>query len=853
MDVVSHCPLSVASIRWQPRIGLHALTVVVKATYQLAPGTSALATQQDEVNAYENHWNDDATRSLYAPSDLVPFKPQSEVLLVGYAYAAQEVPTRKLTARLIAAGIDKSINVHGDRIFGKDGVVRDGASFTKLPIRYERAAFGSTNPVGMRLDATPDRSGGVALPNLVPPGPTSFTSGETIESIGFGPIAAAWPERARRLPKHLSELPLSWNERPLPEGLDPSYFNAAPTDQRVAQLVPDEQIRLEYLHPKHSSLSTRLAGVVPKVQVERANGQDDLLMIADTLWIDTDRFLCTLTWRGQIRLEHPEAQGRVIVSMSRVSTDRETVQRSAPNIAPPPGSVPRPSLDKTLPPPASNPGSVPRPSLEQTMSLPASSPGSARRPVLDTKRQDLSSQSPSRSSEVSPPPMPFVPAKPGVDRADTRLAPRTASLTDRIEVGGTYVFTSNAPPPAPLPFVGASEPPRPAIPPSAQLAAPALTNDIPPTHVVAAPAAPAMTVGQAAMHNKLNASAVPNAPAPDPMSGMLSTHASSDPRSEASTSTPQFGSVASLRQAGFVAGMPPSSVTAASHAAADPAIYGAGMARDGASLARTRTPVELLWYDPAFVENIRKDRVLRAILDERNKAAPKKKSDPKTDNAPRPNGPDPKEQEDVAAILTLGQAQGIEALGAAMSEAIDEMGTFRPPLVLLSGDLEFPFDEVETLKATVAAVTPLSTGDKKLKELIDAVGELMRTPWLQAAGSVTDRLTAQIKETFTSGNRLLPSGFLETHTERILLENRHYQKRALLGQTWIRALFSSAGTWSRVPTYIPHGLARDLPMYVRFSARLIAEVRTQVDQYETHSCALRVVALGRTLGAAVRK
>lgn len=830
MDVVSYCPLRVASVRWQPRSGLHVLTVVAKATYQLTQGTSPLATQQDEVNEYENYWNDDPTRSLYAPSDLVPFKPRPDVLLVGYAYAPQEAPARTVTARLVVAGIDKGIEVHADRSLGHDGVVRESSPFTRLPLRYERAAAGWTNPVGMRPDAAPDRTGGVSLPNLVPPGRTSFLSGESIESIGFGPIASTWPVRARKLPQHMTELAADWYQRPLPEGLDPSYFNVAPSDQQVAQLRPDEQIYLEYLHPKHSSFTTQLAGVMPKVVVERATGQEELTMTPDTLWIDTDRYLCTLTWRGQIRLEHADAQGRVVVSMSQLSQDRDG-----------------PRVDGTL----------------WVPSAPGSNAGASPLSAQDFPREEVSVQPAENASldmttygvQDRNPTMPFLMGKSGSsDLSDAWSPPRHASDLERDEVGGTHFVMADALRAPPLPFAGLQDPVASAAPQQAPLMfAPTVSPDfLPSPYVVTAQPAPAMTVGQAAMLG-LSAAAAPNAMAPDPMSGMLSAHASSDPSSDAARAIPQFGSVAVLQQAGFVAGMPPLSATAASHAAADPSSYGIGISRGTTPAFRGRVPVELLWHDPAFVENVRKDRALRAILDERNKASPRKNTEAKQPAQPRPNTPDPKDREDIAAILTLGSPQGIDGLGFVMADAVDDRGTFRPPLMLLAGDLEFPFDEVETLKATVAAVTPLSTGDKKLKELVDAVGELMRTPWLQAAGAVTDRLTGQIKETFAAGNRLLPSGFLETHTERILLENRHYQKRALLGQTWIRALLGASGSSTRVPTYIPHALSRDLPMYQRFPVRMIAEVRAQIDQYETHSCALRVVAIGRMLGGAVRK
>jgi hypothetical protein len=44
---------------------------------------------------------------------------------------------------------------------------------------------------------------------------------------------------------------------------------------------------------------------------------------------------------------------------------------------------------------------------------------------------------------------------------------------------------------------------------------------------------------------------------------------------------------------------------------------------------------------------------------------------------------------------------------------------------------------------------------------------------------------------------------------------------------------------------LPESLAKKLPMYQRFRARLVAEVHQQADQYETHHAALRSVAVAR--------
>src|SRR5262245_43167328 len=118
-----------------PRSGAYVLTVVVKATYDLAPGVCQLADRQEEPNEYANHWNDDDSRSVYAPSDLAPFKPRADVLLVGHAFAPGQVPTRSLSTRLLVGKVNKTIEVWCERLLMPDGVVRERAPFLKVPLR----------------------------------------------------------------------------------------------------------------------------------------------------------------------------------------------------------------------------------------------------------------------------------------------------------------------------------------------------------------------------------------------------------------------------------------------------------------------------------------------------------------------------------------------------------------------------------------------------------------------------------------------------------------------------------------------------------------------------------------------
>jgi hypothetical protein len=315
MDVVSNCPLRVASVVWQHAPSAFVLSVVCRATYHLKPGTCVLADAQDAPLASDVPWDGDPRRSIHAPRDLLPARPRADVTLVGHAYAPGGRPLASLSARLVVGDIDKGIEIHADRTVTLDGRVLLGPPFLKSPLRYERAAGGpgTFNPVGMSFD-TPDAYGRIAIPNLQPPWRHWSGRGDAFEPIGFGPIAPTWPGRAEKLRARAATFRHeAWFEQPLHD-IDFSYFNAAPADQQAAMLRPDERLVLENLHPAHPRLVTSLPGLRPRAVVDRAGGaRQELSLVCDTLWIDTDRAICAVVWRGSFGLRHPAEPGRVMV------------------------------------------------------------------------------------------------------------------------------------------------------------------------------------------------------------------------------------------------------------------------------------------------------------------------------------------------------------------------------------------------------------------------------------------------------------------------------------------------------------------------------------------------------------
>jgi hypothetical protein len=317
MDVVSRCPLRAASRVSPSARGAFTLTVVCKATFRLMPGESPLHSEQEEPNEEDNYWDDDPGRSLYSPSDVIPFKPRADILLVGHAFAPGQAPARSILTRLVVGDVEKGIEAFCDRSFTLDGKLREGPKVTRVPLRYERAAGGpgTWNPVGMRPDAT-DAYGSVALPNMQRPGLMVASREDSIEPIGYGPLAPTWPTRQEKL-GYLSTIWdfSKWSSAALPDRLDYSFFNVAPPDQQVNEIRPNERLVLENLHPEHPRLVTSLPGIRPRAVVERVGRRDEIKLTADTLWIDTALSMCTVVWRGQLALAHRQEAGTVAISM----------------------------------------------------------------------------------------------------------------------------------------------------------------------------------------------------------------------------------------------------------------------------------------------------------------------------------------------------------------------------------------------------------------------------------------------------------------------------------------------------------------------------------------------------------
>ncbi|MEP7126576.1 MAG: DUF2169 domain-containing protein [Byssovorax sp.] len=793
MDLVSLCPLPAAHLVWQPAPSRHALTVVCKATYALSPGASALAVEQEPIREHEHHWDDDPLASVYTPSDLVPFKLRAEVVLVGSAHAPNGQPVRALVVRMTVGAIDKSVEVVCPRLRTREGELREGKRWAKMPLLWERAAGGpdTPNPVGVRRDGPRDLYGQRSLPNLKAPG----IADDAIDPIGLGPIAADWIDRRRRAG---GAAPADLVRAPFGEGFDATYFQAAPADQQVDSLRPTERITLVNLLARNARLVTDLPDLLPRALVEIAGRSPrEITLAPDTLWIDTDRAICTLTFRGQIDVDAAAREGRILVA-----ADQAGKKIAWPPIAPPtPRSRPPVSAVVVPPPPAAEIDVDV--DVDGDDSLEITRVGSDA--VLASDTQKLRIEDPPASPKAPSSPVPTTPQRWQAPPATVTFGPAPVPLPVPLAVPlpesakvSTQTLDMNDFRSA-LPTWLQATPPR----------APAI---VPPPAIVALPPAPRV--------------------APAPVVAAPSRLGSAPP---APLWAPSPGPDIAPLHVPVVA---PLGVMDASNAAAR--VSGAATRPEpeasAASAAGPGPAVELIWFDPAIVPALRRHPTFALY---KRSAPPKAGPELETELL----------RAEIYDALTLGPPAIGSELAAAIEAAEDE-GPPATALVLAGGDLELCLDEVATLEAVVVAASSLGASDKKLKDALDLAAEMLKTP-LRGMPEVAETLSARIREAWTKANRSLPAGYVGAGVERVLLEQRRYQQRELLDGAWIRALLSGGGLDGPVPAYLPATIAKRLPLFKRISARMLAEVVWQQDQHESCAIALRVVALGR-LSASTR-
>ena len=312
MQLDNLTPFAALGYAMQDVRGQHYRVVAIKVGYAIehgAGGQSTLRVLDDKPVALtlaDEHYGEAGLSSVRRESDLAPFKPRCDVIVLGHAHApdgrpAQQWPVRlRLSAPTGATLLDKSLAVSAPHTFRKGLMgwrIDKGTPVVRVPLRWEHSLGGTSRVPNPRHPMHPDEAqylldevclsnplgcgwfeqrffkladkAGQALPEAWP-APCVLSAGTRFEAplqvahpheeldaaamarvardyprqpAGFGFLGRAWAPRLARAGTYDAH----WQDTrwpALPEDFDFAYWNGAPEDQQIDWPPPDTTVEL---------------------------------------------------------------------------------------------------------------------------------------------------------------------------------------------------------------------------------------------------------------------------------------------------------------------------------------------------------------------------------------------------------------------------------------------------------------------------------------------------------------------------------------------------------------------------------------------------------------------------------
>lgn len=303
--------------------GRESIVVVVK-------GTFCLPKRGEDVRLHEEQLplimadTFSGEPGLSAPRDEVDFAPRKhrcDILLLGSAHAPNDQATARVPVGLRIGNWQKTFAVVGNRHWdaGTTGVCASSPDpFITQPFSYD-VAFGGLdarhedpakhaafmlNPVGRgwHKHVNSKYVDGTSLPNTEELNrPVTAPDGD-YTPMSLGPLGRGWASRLQ----YAGTYDQNWidNTFPfLPADFNEAYYQAAPLDQQIGYPTGGEEVVLMNLTPE-GRLSFELPKIeVPMVFFRKKGEHHETNAMLDTIAIQPDKRLFTLTWRASLPLK----------------------------------------------------------------------------------------------------------------------------------------------------------------------------------------------------------------------------------------------------------------------------------------------------------------------------------------------------------------------------------------------------------------------------------------------------------------------------------------------------------------------------------------------------------------------
>ena len=303
--------------------GRELLVVVVKGTFHLpkSGGEARLHEAQLPLIMADTFTGEPGYSAPYSEVDFAPRKLRCDILLQGSAYSPKGRPVERLPVGFRIGNWQKTFAVCGKRFwdYGVTGIhATPSEPFVTQPFSYD-VAFGGVdnysedpamhaafmrNPVGCGFHKHLKKEwvDGTPLPHTEAlDHPVEKPDGD-YAPMALGPVGRGW---ASRLP-YAGTYDQNWidNTFPfLPADFNDAYYQAAPLDQQIPYLRGGEEVVLVNLTPEGRTAFHLPIIDIPVVFFRKKGERHETKAVIDTLVIESDKNLFTMTWRASLPLK----------------------------------------------------------------------------------------------------------------------------------------------------------------------------------------------------------------------------------------------------------------------------------------------------------------------------------------------------------------------------------------------------------------------------------------------------------------------------------------------------------------------------------------------------------------------
>jgi hypothetical protein len=270
------------------------------------------------------YWADPGVSSPRYEADITPYKPATDVVVIGEACAPDAVPARQLEVGIEVGRVRKIITVFGDRFAtlrgnGEAPLFSEPRPFTRLPLVFERAYGGVDASTGMEF-AYPRNPVGCGL--VVADVPDATITLPNFED----PADPLTPERL------ILREAKRWNRQPLPQGLGwfgktwyprMSFVGVIPGDVDSDEVMREEALGL--VPREHIALGRQFR--LPSFDVRFGNGASPGLALPYLAGDEPIRLL-NLTPAGMVGIRLPGEKPTIIADIGMGEVAPEVVLHS---------------------------------------------------------------------------------------------------------------------------------------------------------------------------------------------------------------------------------------------------------------------------------------------------------------------------------------------------------------------------------------------------------------------------------------------------------------------------------------------------------------------------------------------